>query len=134
MLYQSQGRYGEAEPLFAEALQLSREVRGPRHPATLTGMDNLATLYASQGRYGEAEPLYAEALQVRREVLGPRHPDTLTTMNNLAALYRSQGRYGEAEPLYAEALQLSSQRGWTIGPQPDQRRPNDIVVWGLRCS
>ena len=56
-LYASQGRYGEAEPLYSETLQLSREVLGPRHPDTLSSMNNLALLYPSQGRYGEAEPL-----------------------------------------------------------------------------
>jgi Tetratricopeptide repeat len=31
LLYQSHGRYGEAEPLYQEALQASREVLGPRN-------------------------------------------------------------------------------------------------------
>ena len=62
-LYVSQGRYDEAEPLYREALQLSREVLGERHPDTLGIMNNLAALYQSQGRYGEAEPLYTEVLQ-----------------------------------------------------------------------
>src|SRR4051812_5631490 len=31
LLYQVQGRYGEAEPLLSEALQLSRKVLGPRN-------------------------------------------------------------------------------------------------------
>jgi hypothetical protein len=55
--------YGEAEPLYQEALQVRREVLGPRHPGTLTSLDNLAALYRDQGRYGEAEPLHQEALQ-----------------------------------------------------------------------
>ena len=99
----------------AQALQLSREVLGERHPDTLTSLNNLAVLYESQGRYGEAEPLFEQALQLRREVLGERHPDTLTSLNNLAALYESQGRYGEAEPLYEQALQL---RREVLGEQP----------------
>ena len=117
VLYQAQGRYGEAEPLYREALQASREALGPRHPDTLTSLNNLALLYEAQGRYGEAEPLYREALQGSREALGPRHPDTLTSLNNLAALYQAQGRYGEAEPLYREALQASRE---ALGPRhPD---------------
>ncbi|MBK8209264.1 MAG: tetratricopeptide repeat protein [Rhodospirillales bacterium] len=103
-LYQAQGRYGEAELLYEEALQGHREVLGPRHPDTLLSLNNLAGLYQAQGRHGEAEPLYKEALQGRREVLGPRHPDTLGSLNNLAFLYQAQGRHGEAEPLYKEGL------------------------------
>jgi hypothetical protein len=35
----------------------------PRHPDTLTSLNNLTGLYSNQGRYGKAEPLYREALQ-----------------------------------------------------------------------
>ena len=103
-LYQVQGRYGEAEPLYWRALAASEKVLGPEHPATLRSVNNLAALYKSQGRYGEAEPLYWRALMGWEKVLGPEHPDTLISVNNLAVLYQSQGRYGEAEPLYWRAL------------------------------
>jgi CHAT domain-containing protein/Flp pilus assembly protein TadD len=117
LLYDSQGRYGDAEPLYREALQGWREVLGPHHPNTLAGLNNLAALYRAQGRYNDAEPLYREALQGWREVLGPRHPKTLRGLNNLAVLYDVQGRYGEAEPLYREALLASRE---VLGPRdPD---------------
>ncbi|MCP4347468.1 MAG: tetratricopeptide repeat protein, partial [Desulfobacterales bacterium] len=74
LLYELQGRYGEAEPLCKAALQLSENVLGKEHPDTLTSMNNLAGLYESQGRYGEAEPLYKAALQLRENVLGKEHP------------------------------------------------------------
>jgi CHAT domain-containing protein len=97
-----------------EALQTSREVLGPRHPRTLTSLNNVAEFYHDQGRYGEAEPLYLEALQTRREELGPRHPDTLQSLNNLAELYQDQGRASEAEPLLKELLQASRE---VLGPR-----------------
>ena len=106
-LYESQGRYGEAETLFKEALQFRENILGKKHPDTITSLNNLAKLYITQGRYGEAELLFKESLQLRENVLEKKHPDTITSMNNLAVLYESQGRYGEAEPLYKEALQLS---------------------------
>src|SRR4051794_12338507 len=116
-LYGSQGLYDKAEPLLAEALQLSREVFGARTPGTLMIMNNLALLYQSQGRYADAEPLFTKTLQLTREVLGARHPDTLSSMNNLALLYQSQGRYADAEPLLAEVLQLTRE---VLGPRhPD---------------
>ena len=106
VLYQSQGRYAEAEPLYQQALQLSEKVLGKEHPDTIASVNNLAGLYQSQGRYAEAEPLYQQALQLYEKVLGKEHPDTITSVNNLAFLYKSQGRYAEAEPLYQQALQL----------------------------
>ena len=98
-LYQAQGRYSEAEPLFLEDLQASREVLGPRHPGTLTSLNNLADLYQAQGRLAEAEPLYRDALQGRRDVLGPRHPDTLLTQLKMAGHLVNQGRRAEAMPM-----------------------------------
>jgi tetratricopeptide (TPR) repeat protein len=108
-LYESQGQYDEAEPLYFKALQLRKELLGDRHPAVATSLNNLAGLYESQGRYEEAEPLLVEALQLFKDLLGERHPDVATSLNNLAALYWSQGRYEEAEPLYVEALQMSKE-------------------------
>ncbi|MEZ5578736.1 MAG: tetratricopeptide repeat protein [Candidatus Competibacteraceae bacterium] len=61
-LYQSQGRYGDAEPLYQRALAAREKVLGPEHPDTLSSVNNLAGLYQSQGRYGEAEPLYQRVL------------------------------------------------------------------------
>ncbi|MDZ8261154.1 tetratricopeptide repeat protein [Nostoc sp. ChiQUE01b] len=105
-LYDSQGRYSEAEPLYQQALALDRKLLGESHPDVATSLNNLAGLYDSQGRYSEAEPLYQQALALRRKLLGEEHPDVATSLNNLAYLYDSQGRYSEAEPLYQQALAL----------------------------
>jgi len=70
-----EGEYNKGIDLAEQALALALQAFGPRHPNTLTSMNNLAGLYQSQGRYGEAEPLLAEALQLAREVAGPNHPN-----------------------------------------------------------
>ncbi|BBD59672.1 hypothetical protein NIES2109_24610 [Nostoc sp. HK-01] len=106
LLYESQGRYSEAEPLYIQALSLYRKLLGEEHSDIATSLNNLAALYESQGRYSEAEPLYIKALALTRKLLGEEHPDIATSLNNLAALYDSQGRYSEAEPLYIQALAL----------------------------
>ncbi len=105
-LYQAQGRYGEAEPLFQKALATRRSQLGETNPDTAASLNNLAELYRAQGRYGEAEPLYRQALDILRSHLGGDHPDTATSLNNLAGLYDAQGRYGEAEPLCLQALEI----------------------------
>ncbi len=106
LLYESQGRYEEAEPLYKQALSLRQELLGERHPDVASSLNNLAALYYWQGRCEEAEPLYKQALSLRQELLGERHPDVASSLNNLALLYDWQGRYGEAEPLYKQALSL----------------------------
>jgi tetratricopeptide (TPR) repeat protein len=105
-LYESQGRYSEAEPLFLQALELTQRLLGDEHPDVATSLNNLAFLYRSQGRYSEAEPLFLQALELRQRLLGDEHPSVATSFNNLALLYHSQGRYSEAEPLFLQALEL----------------------------
>ncbi len=43
-LYDSQGRYGQAEPLYLQALELKERVLGVNHPSTVTTRENLAIL------------------------------------------------------------------------------------------
>jgi tetratricopeptide (TPR) repeat protein/CHAT domain-containing protein len=108
LLYESQGRWGEAEPLYDEALKIYRELFGKKPNNYLaTSLNNLAELYKSQGRWGEAEPLYDEALKIRRKLFGKNaNNDLAASLNNLAELYQSQGRWREAEPLFDEALKI----------------------------
>jgi tetratricopeptide (TPR) repeat protein len=105
MFYYSQGRYGDAEPLFKRALDVRERGLGKDHPNTLTSVSNLGALYSAQGRDGETEPLYKRVLEIRERTLGKEHLDTLLSVNNLAELYSSQGRYGEAESLHKRALE-----------------------------
>lgn len=83
------GRFAEAEPLFAHALEIKEKLLGPDHPSTATSLNNLAELYESQGKYNQAVPLYKRALKIRENVLGPDHPDTATSINNLAFLIQT---------------------------------------------
>jgi len=103
---ENRARYAEAEPLYVQALALSKKLLGEEHPDVATSLNNLAGLYYSQGRYAEAEPLFAQALALTKKLLGEEHPDVAGSVNNLAELYRVQGRYAEAEPLYVQALAL----------------------------
>jgi tetratricopeptide (TPR) repeat protein len=59
-LYFEQGRYAEAEPLFLQALELSKRLLGQENPNVATILNNLALLYLEQGRYAEAEPLFCK--------------------------------------------------------------------------
>ena len=103
-----QGKYDEAEPLFREALGLTRATLGNRHPDTLASINNFGMLLRVKGDLDAAEPLFREALEVSREFLGDRHPDThtLISISNLGELLRAKGDFAAAEPLSREALEM----------------------------
>jgi tetratricopeptide (TPR) repeat protein len=103
-LYQDQGKYELAEPLFVSCLDTRKRVLGENHPSTLVSVNNLALLYRDQGKYELAEPLFVSCLDTSKRVLGENHPSTLASVNNLALLYRQQGKYELAEPLYVSCL------------------------------
>ena len=61
-LLRLQGKLGEAEPLYVEALRGFRETLGDTHPDTLGSIHNLANLLMGQGKLDEAETLHLQAL------------------------------------------------------------------------
>ena len=79
-------RYAMAEPLYDEALSITRRVLGADHPDTASSLNNLAELYRSQGRYSEAVPLYKEAVEIVERVLGAEHPNTKIMRGNYEVL------------------------------------------------
>jgi tetratricopeptide (TPR) repeat protein len=86
LLYDSQGRYSEAEPLLFDALEMRKRLFTGDHPDVASSLNNLALLYNSQGKYSEAEPLYLDALAMFERVQGTNHPNTITVRNNLQIL------------------------------------------------
>ncbi len=74
-LYNSQGKYAEAEPLYRRALAIAEATLGPEHPNVAPGINNLGALYLAQGKYAEAEPLFQRSLAIWEKALGPEHPD-----------------------------------------------------------
>ncbi len=106
MLYNYQGRYGEAEPLHIQALSIKEQKLGKDHPQVAASLNNLAELYRAQGRFSDAEPLYVRSLSISEQHLEKDHPNIAAILNNLALLYVAQGRFSEAEPLCIQALTI----------------------------
>ena len=49
LLYQTQGQYAEAAPLYQRALAIREQALGPTHPDVATSLNNLAVLASAQG-------------------------------------------------------------------------------------
>ena len=91
-LYSAQGRTSEAEPLYLQALEITKRRLGEDHPDVATRLNNLANLYSDQGRYNEAKPLYSKALDMRKRLLGEGHPHTTIVRNNCESLQRAMNQ------------------------------------------
>jgi tetratricopeptide (TPR) repeat protein len=76
LLYYNQGRYGEAEPLFQDALAMYQRLLGQAHPDVAASLLNLGALRHNQGRYSEAQTLLLQARPIYLSQLGPDHPNT----------------------------------------------------------
>jgi tetratricopeptide (TPR) repeat protein len=64
-LYDTQGKFAEAEPLYKQALAIVEKVLGPNHPNVATVCENMAYLYSQIGKEDEAEKLEARARKIR---------------------------------------------------------------------
>lgn len=105
-VYQSLGRYDNAEPLLRKALTL-REVRlGGKHVEVAESLNHLAVLLMTKGKYNDAEPIFNRSINLMRAVLGENDSLITVTMNNLAILLQKQGKFAESETLHREVLEM----------------------------
>src|ERR671925_1307052 len=103
VLYHTQKKYAQAEPLYQRVLKLLEQTSGPDHPTLATTLNNLALVYEAQDKYGEAAPLYQRALALMERTLGPEHPTLAAALDNYADLLRKMQREAEAETAAARA-------------------------------
>ena len=94
LLYDSQGAYAKAEPLYIRAMAIKEKALEPVHPDTATSLNNLAFLYYNQGAYAKAEPLYIRALAIFEKALGSNHPNTIKVRENLEQCRKARGDRG----------------------------------------
>ena len=130
----AQGKHDEAEPLYREALELTRETLGNRHPNTLACINNLGALLMDKGDLAAAEPLLREVLEVLRETLGNRHPNTINSIHNLGSLLtiKKGDHAAAAEALLREALEA---RRETLGDRhPDTLKSFSNLDWLLKAK
>ncbi len=130
-VYQSQGKYADAEGLHKRALAIREKALGGGHPDVAATLNNLAILYGDQAKYADAEGLYKRALAIREKALGGGHPDVAQSLNNLAVVYADQGKYADAEGLYKRALEIISAQTTPMWPRPSTTSPS---CTGMKAS
>ena len=101
-LYGLEGKYGDAESLFAKALAIGRVVQGDEHPNTLLTLQKMAELYRNQGKDAQAEAIATSvtaSLRFLKDELG-----TTDMMEITADIYSRQRKYPQAEALLVKVV------------------------------
>jgi len=65
LLYDIQGKYAEAAPLYQRALAIREKALGPDHPDVATALENYAGLLRKTRRESQAAELEARAQAIR---------------------------------------------------------------------
>lgn len=97
-LCRDEGKYAQAESLFARVLAERKRLLGTGHPVTLHTMGSFAALDLKVGKYAHADLLLREALSAF-EKTSARTWDRYNCESLLGASLSAQKRYAEAEPL-----------------------------------
>lgn len=116
LMYQSQGRFDEAEPLYRESIEAHIRSVGPDHIEVAKVRFNLATLLEDRGQFAKAEGFYRDSLDTALRVLGERHANVVTMRCRLAYLLFKQNRLDQAKAMFHHALEMASEhfgeRSW----------------------
>ena len=111
-----QSRYGEAEPLFREALRFAEESFGPNDLEVSSILNGLAVLYKYTGEFAKAEKLYRRALRIAENTCGQDDPQIATIYHNLGGLEHARGRYAKGEPMRDAPFKFGKERSVPITP------------------
>jgi len=65
LLYDTQGQYAQAEPLYLRALAILEKALGPDHPSVAKSLANYADLLQKTGPTAEADELEERARAIR---------------------------------------------------------------------
>ena len=123
----NEAKYGQAEAVHGEALEIAKRALGAEHSLTLAFMARLAQDYQNDGKYAEAEAMAGKALEIDKHTFGPEDFRTLYSMVTLADIYLDAGQYAQAEALFSQTLQIQER----VAPPNDNTEA--VVVYFLGC-
>jgi eukaryotic-like serine/threonine-protein kinase len=130
VLYISNGKLPQGEPLAVHVAEARRRALGEDHPDTLTSLISLADLYRMQNKNAQAEPILLSLVQAQRRLKGNEHLDTLDSEDLLAIVYRLQGKYTEAEPLLRQVLETRRRVQGDEHPDTLKTMSNLVSLYG----
>jgi hypothetical protein len=104
LLYISQKKYKDAEPLLMKAMKIYEESYGNDNILVIKAQATLASVEYYLGNVEQAAQLYRTALSNGISTLGSKDLQTARILNELAFLYFQQGKLQEAATFYQWAM------------------------------
>jgi serine/threonine protein kinase/tetratricopeptide (TPR) repeat protein len=105
-VYQSLGKYDEAQPLMERSLQVRRTALGEEHPAVAESLAHMGELSSMRGRYDEAEAQLRDALSRHERTIGRESAEAATDLHLLGAVLVDKGDIPQGRRLIEEALAI----------------------------
>jgi CHAT domain-containing protein/tetratricopeptide (TPR) repeat protein len=104
VLYESKGKYAEAEAAVQRALALRQKILGADDPAVADLLVELARLDCKLNKQFQAEPLLVDAERIREKAFGKENASVADVLLERASVLSTERRYADAEPLYRLAI------------------------------
>jgi tetratricopeptide (TPR) repeat protein len=104
-----QGRRGEAEKLYREAIEIARQTGREQHRETAIWLCNLGTVLAETGRRAESVEAYRRAVEIFSHGPVANHPLHANALVLLAGALMAEGKLAEAAPLVARSTHIFRQ-------------------------
>ena len=108
MLFQTCGKFTQADEFLTQAMQIRKTVFGKNNPAYLNSLHNIAVLRKDMGWYDEADSLFNYLQPIFKELYTINSSEYVLILNNKAMLLAELGRTKEAMRLLNEALETGS--------------------------
>lgn len=106
-VYQSLGKYEQAEPLYLKSLAIQQKALGKDDHVKVTNiLDNLTRLYAEQGRFQKAEIIGKKSLAIKEKKQGKNDISVVISLNNLSSINQAQSRYERADRFNERSLSI----------------------------
>jgi tetratricopeptide (TPR) repeat protein len=102
----ARARYGEAEEIYARAMDTLLRVLPPIHRERGHAVNSWGLAALGLGRLAEAEERIRGGLELRAAMLPAAHPDIGESKHNVATVLLRRGHLDEAEALERQALQI----------------------------
>jgi tetratricopeptide (TPR) repeat protein len=107
-IYQRQGKFTMAEPLYLRSLDIKRQHHAGDHQEVALNLHNLAVLYSARRLYPVAEKYYKETLEMKERLFGKEHPELLNTLKYYAQLMKVLNRPIDMKLLESRMAEISA--------------------------